>query len=87
MRKKYKRNKEKLAKLPDRLQIEAYKKRAMKKLTGSTKIETNADLCEFTAGFLLPDDLEAALALPKDRLVILPDGLFDMEDGSLFVFS
>ncbi|KAK3252794.1 hypothetical protein CYMTET_37928 [Cymbomonas tetramitiformis] len=45
------------------------------------------DLSEFTNAHLLPPSKEDALALDKDELIVLPDGVFSLEDGMGFVFS
>eukprot|EP00854_Cymbomonas_tetramitiformis_P009174 gene9174-10873_t len=87
LRLKYKKDKKKFKLIPDCRMIENRKRRHTRVRLGDIKFENPADLTEFTAAHLLPSDKEEALKLPKDQLVILPGGVFSLEDGHGSTFS
>ncbi|KAK3288353.1 hypothetical protein CYMTET_4177 [Cymbomonas tetramitiformis] len=87
LRLKYKKKPKYLDLIPSVHQIQNRKRKHTRERSGAIKFETAADLSEFTNAHLLPPSNEDALALDKDELIVLPDGVFSLEDGMGFVFS
>ncbi|KAK3258912.1 hypothetical protein CYMTET_32063 [Cymbomonas tetramitiformis] len=87
LRLKYKKKPKFLDLIPSVHQIQNRKRKHTRERLGAIKFETAADLSEFTNAHLLPPSKEDALALDKDELIVLPDGVFSLEDGMGFVFS
>ncbi|KAK3264238.1 hypothetical protein CYMTET_27010 [Cymbomonas tetramitiformis] len=87
LRLKYKKKKDKFKLIPSIQQIQNRKRKHTRERLGSIKFETPADLTEFTNAHLLPSTKSDALALDTDQLVVLPGGVFALDDGMGFVFS
>ncbi|KAK3289549.1 hypothetical protein CYMTET_3027 [Cymbomonas tetramitiformis] len=87
LRLKYKKTPKFLDLIPSVHQIQNRKRKHTRERLRAIKFETAADLSEFTNAHLLPPSKEDALALDKDELIVLPDGVFSLEDGTGFVFS
>ena len=84
---RYKGDVEALKMLPSKGAIAIRKRTLTMKANGRNRIESIADMKEWTEGHVLPNLRADALKVPRDEIVVLPGGIFHSDEAEGFCVS